>query len=109
MSDVLMAFFYARKTLTEAALKGTTHQFTRSRGDISSIKYVKLVDKDTKTEQGMRGGMLLSLPKLRPGIHFVSVSLSSPLSKIYTPGLNCKILSQRETISKWTQGHSLIQ
>ena len=48
-----MAFFYARKTLTEAALKGITHQFTRSLGDISSIKYVKLVDKDTKTEQGM--------------------------------------------------------
>ena len=42
---------------------------TRSRGDISSINYVELVDKNTKTEQGLRTVMLSSLPKLRPGIH----------------------------------------
>ena len=50
---MLMACFYARKTLREAALKGITHQLARSRGNISSIKYVKLVDKDTETEHFM--------------------------------------------------------
>ena len=53
-----MACFYARKTSTEAALKGVTHQLTRSRGDISSIKNVELVDKDTETEQGLQTVML---------------------------------------------------
>ena len=106
---MLMACFYARKTLTEAAFKGITHQLTRSRGDISSIKYVKLVDKDTKTEQGLQTVILLSLPKLRREMFTsVSVSLSSPLSKVYTFELNCKNLPQGETLSKWTQGHSLI-
>ena len=52
-----------------AALKGITHQLTRSRGDISSIKYVELVDKDTETDQGLRTVLLLSLQKLRPEIH----------------------------------------
>ena len=66
MPDMLMACFYARKTLAEAALKGITHQLTRSRGDILSIKYVELVDKDTETEQGLQTVMLLGLPKLRP-------------------------------------------
>ena len=53
--------------MPEAALKGKAHQLTRSRGDISSIKYVKLVDKDTKTDLGLQKVMLLSLPKLRLG------------------------------------------
>ena len=48
-----LKLLYARKHLTEATLKGITHQLTRSRGDISSIKYVELVDKDTETEQGL--------------------------------------------------------
>ena len=104
MSDMFMACFYARKTLTEAALKGIIHQLTRSRGDISSIKYVKLVYKYSETEQGLHTVMMLSLPST-----FVRVSLSSPLSKIYSSGLNYKILSQRETLSNWTHGHSLIQ
>ena len=58
-----------KKTLTEAALKGITQQLIRSRGDISSMKYVELVDKDTETEQGLQTVMLLSLPKLRPEKH----------------------------------------
>ena len=59
-----------RKTLTESALKSINNQLTRSRGDISSIKYVKLIDKDTETEQGLQTVMLLiSLPKLRQRIH----------------------------------------
>ena len=95
MSDMLMACFYARKTLTEAAFKGITHQLTRSLGDISSIKFVKLVNKDTKTEQGLQTVILLSLPKLCPDIYTsVSVSLSRPLSRVYTFELNCKILPQ---------------
>ena len=69
MSDMLMVCFYAQKTLTEAAPGGIAYQLTQSRGDISSIKYVKLVEKDTRTEQGLLKVMLLSLPKLRPGIH----------------------------------------
>ena len=48
---------------------GITHRITRLRGDISTIKYVKLVDKDTETEQGLLALMLLSLPKLRTGTH----------------------------------------
>ena len=74
MPDMLMACFYAQKTRTEAALKGITHQLTRSRGDISSIKYVKLVDKDTETEQGLQTVMLLSLPKFRPEIHLQNLN-----------------------------------
>ena len=69
MPDMSMACFYAHLTLTEAAHKGITHQLTRSRGDISFIKYVELVDKDTGTEQGLQTVMLLSLAKLRTGIH----------------------------------------
>ena len=76
---MLMACFYALKTLTEAAFKGITHQLTRIRGDTSSIKYVKLVDKETKTEKVLQTVILLSLPKFRPEIYTsVSVSLSSP-------------------------------
>ena len=67
---MLMACLNASKTLTETALKDITHQIIRSRGDITTIWHVKLVDKDTNTEHGLLLTIVvLGLSKLCPGIH----------------------------------------
>ena len=67
---MFMTCFNASKTLTETALKDIPHQIIRSRGDITTIWHVKLIDKDTKTEHGLPLTIVVQgLPKLRPGIH----------------------------------------
>ena len=78
MSDMLMACFSAWKTPTEASLKGKIQQPTWSRVDISTIKNVKLVEKDTKNRARSSDSNSIKSTKASPRNTFVSVFYPVP-------------------------------